>query len=92
MITVFNRAELLLTHDLDRLNRARGALEGAGIDYQCRVRDLARRNRGRDGALGSTRTPGWSTSCTSGGTSWTGPGRFCGSNETIKGATYGNPV
>ena len=52
MITVFNRAELLLTHDLDRLNRARGALEGAGIDYQCRVRDLARRNRGRDGALG----------------------------------------
>ena len=52
MITVFNRDELLLTHDLDRLNRARGALEGAGIDYQCRVRDLARRNRGRDGALG----------------------------------------
>ena len=52
MITVFNRAELLLTHDLDRLNRARGALEGAEIDYQCRVRDLARRNRGRDGALG----------------------------------------
>ena len=55
MITVFNRAELLLTHDLDRLNRARGALEGAGIDYQCRVRDLARRNRGRDGALGLNR-------------------------------------
>ena len=52
MITVFNRAELLLTHDLDRLNRARGALERAGIDYQCRVRDLASRNRGRDGALG----------------------------------------
>ena len=52
MITLFNRAELLLTHDLDRLNRVRGALEGAGIDYQCRVRDLARRNRGRDGALG----------------------------------------
>ena len=55
MITLFNRAELLLTWDPDRFHRARRALEGAGIEHRCRVRDLASRNRGRDGALGLNR-------------------------------------
>ena len=40
MITPFNRAELFLTYDLNRLNQVRYALEGAGIDYTCRAKDL----------------------------------------------------
>lgn len=52
MITPFNRAELLITCDLNRFNQARDALEGAGIEHRCRVRDLASRDRGRDGGLG----------------------------------------
>lgn len=52
MITVFNRAELLITCDLDRFNQARDALAGAGIDFRCRIKDLASRNRSRDGGLG----------------------------------------
>ena len=51
MITPFNRAELLITCDLNRFNQARDALEGAGIDFRCRIKDLASRNRGRDGAF-----------------------------------------
>ena len=41
MITPFNRAELLITYDLNRLNQARYALEAAGLDYQYRTKDLA---------------------------------------------------
>ena len=52
MITLFNRAELLLTCDPDRFHQVRHALEGAGIAYHTRIKDLASRNRGRDGALG----------------------------------------
>ena len=33
MITLFNRAELLITYDLNRFNRVRDALEAAGIDF-----------------------------------------------------------
>ena len=40
MITPFNRAELLITYDLNRLNQARYALEAAGLDYQYRTKDL----------------------------------------------------
>ena len=40
MITPFNRAELFLTYDLNRLNQVRYALEGAGIDYTYRAKDL----------------------------------------------------
>ena len=40
MITPFNRAELLITYDLNRLNQVRYALEGAGIDYTYRAKDL----------------------------------------------------
>ena len=49
MITLFNRAELLITYDLNRFNRVRDALAGAGIDYTYRTKDLASHNRGRDG-------------------------------------------
>lgn len=41
MITLFNRAELLITYDPTQLNRARDALSQAGIDYQYRTKDLA---------------------------------------------------
>ena len=41
MINIFNRAELLITYDLNQLNRARDALSQAGIDYQYRTKDLA---------------------------------------------------
>lgn len=51
MITPFNRAELLITCDLNRFNQARDALEGAGIDFHCRIKDLASRNWARDGAF-----------------------------------------
>ena len=39
MIHLFNRAELLLTYDLSRLNQVRDAL--AGIDYQYRTKDMS---------------------------------------------------
>ena len=40
MITPFNRAELLITYDLNRLNQARYALGAEGLDYQYRTKDL----------------------------------------------------
>ena len=40
MITPFNRAELLITYDFNRLSRVRDALAGAGIDYAYRFKDL----------------------------------------------------
>ena len=62
MITPFNRAELFLTYDLNRLNQVRYALEGAGIDYTCRAKDLTSptaldglfggSSRGRTGTFG----------------------------------------
>ena len=42
MIHLFNRAELLLTYDLNRLNQVRDALAAAGIDYQYRTKDMSR--------------------------------------------------
>ena len=41
MIHLFNRAELLLTYDLSRLNQVRAALAAAGIDYQYRTKDMS---------------------------------------------------
>ena len=61
MITLFNRAERLITYDLDRLNRARDALSAAGIDYQYRTKDLASPSpfdagsRSRTGSFGMNR-------------------------------------
>ena len=62
MITLFNRAELLITYDLDRFNQVRYALEGAGIDYVCHTKDLTSptlldglaggSSRGRTGTFG----------------------------------------
>ena len=62
MITPFNRAELLITYDLNRLNQVRYALEGAGIDYTYRAKDLTSptaldglfggSSRGRTGTFG----------------------------------------
>lgn len=62
MLTIFNRAELLITYDLNRFNRVRGALDGAGIDYVYRTKDLTSptlleglaggSSRGRTGTLG----------------------------------------
>lgn len=51
MITPFNRAELLITCDLNRFNQVRYALEAAGLDYQYKTKDLASRNWARDGAF-----------------------------------------
>ena len=56
MITPFNRAELFITYDLNRLNQVRYALEAAGLDYQYRTKDLASptifSSRGRTGTFG----------------------------------------
>ena len=62
MLTIFNRAELLITYDLNRFNRVRDALDGAGIDYVYRTKDLTSptlleglaggSSRGRSGTLG----------------------------------------
>ena len=62
MITPFNRAELFLTYDLNRLNQVRYALEGAGVDYTYRAKDLTSptvldglfggSSRGRTGTFG----------------------------------------
>ena len=46
MLTLFNRAELLVTCDMIRLARVREALAAADIDYICRAKDLS----GRGGA------------------------------------------
>lgn len=62
MLTIFNRAELLITYDLNRFNRVRDALDGVGIDYVYRTKDLTSptlleglaggSSRGRTGTLG----------------------------------------
>ena len=39
MLTIFNRAELLITYDLARFCQVRDALEAAGIDYTYKTRD-----------------------------------------------------
>ena len=62
MITPFNRAELFVTYDLDRMNQVRYALEGAGLAYQYKTKDLASpsmleglfggSSRGRTGTFG----------------------------------------
>ena len=43
MLTLFNRAELLVTCDMIRLARVREALAAADIDYICRAKDLSGR-------------------------------------------------
>ena len=62
MLTILNRAELLITYDLNHFNRVRDALDGAGIDYVYRTKDLTSptlleglaggSSRGRTGTLG----------------------------------------
>ena len=62
MISPLKRAQVLITYDLDRLNRARDALAAAGIDYQYKFKDLASpslleglaggSSRGRTGTFG----------------------------------------
>ena len=62
MITLFNRAELLITYDLDRFHQVRDALTSAGIDFSYRAKDLTSptlldglvggRLRGRTGTWG----------------------------------------
>lgn len=53
MIHLFNRAELLLTVDLDRLNRVMDALSAAGIPCRYRVKDLVcQAGRGHTSAFG----------------------------------------
>lgn len=49
MITIFNRRELLVTHDMGEFARVRDTLASNGIDYECRTVGLS----GSDGsALG----------------------------------------
>ena len=62
MITPLNRAELLVTYDLNQLNRVRDALSAAGIRYRYKYKDLASptvldglfggSSRGRTGTFG----------------------------------------
>ena len=57
-MNLFNRKELLVTYDLNRLNQLRDALSCAGIDYQIRTKDLTSPtpfsggSRGRTGSFG----------------------------------------
>ena len=39
MLTIFNRAELLITYDLARFCQVRDALQAAGIDFTYKVRN-----------------------------------------------------
>ena len=39
MITIFNRAELLITYDLNRFSQYRDVLNAEGIDYTYRTKD-----------------------------------------------------
>lgn len=41
MITIFNRSELLVTHDMGEFARVRDTLASNGIDYECRTVDLS---------------------------------------------------
>lgn len=52
MLTVFDRRALLITCDLKRCSALRDALDGAGIQHRCRVKDLTRRTAGRRGTIG----------------------------------------
>ena len=40
MITIFNRSELLVTHDMAEFARVRDILASNGVDYECRTVDL----------------------------------------------------
>ena len=78
MLTIFNRAELLITYDLARFCQVRDALEAAGIDFTYKVRNrtsptmtAAEAGSGLETQISGT-TPIWSTACSSIGTSWTG--------------------
>jgi len=55
-MNMFNRRELLITYDLNQLNRLRDALSQASIDYQLRTKDLTSPTlaggRGRTGTFG----------------------------------------
>lgn len=55
-MNIFNRKELLIAYDLNRLNQLRDALFQAGIDYQYRTKDLTSPTiaggRGRTGTFG----------------------------------------
>jgi len=39
MITIFNRAELLVTYDMNRFSQYRDLLNAEGIEYTYRVKD-----------------------------------------------------
>lgn len=58
MLTIWNRAELLLTQSQERFCRVEIALQEAGIDYSVKFRDLNGHayDRARLGSLG--RRPG----------------------------------
>lgn len=58
MLTIFNRAELLLTQSQERFYRAEAALKEAGVDYSIKFRDPNGHpyDRARFGSLG--RRPG----------------------------------
>lgn len=56
MIHLLNRAELLVTYDLNRFNQVRNILATAGIDYIYRTKDLSSptifSSRGHTGTFG----------------------------------------
>lgn len=86
MITIFNRAELFLTYDLSRFNQVRDTLEGAGLDYIYRSKDLTSptmweglcggSSRGRTGTFGMNDGAWVEISSMSAGRIWTGPERY----------------
>lgn len=46
MIAIWNRKEVMLTNDMERLAKARYALQGAGIVYALKIKNLAAVNHG----------------------------------------------
>lgn len=46
MIAIWNRKEVMLTNDMERLAKARYALQWAGIVYALKIKNLAAVNHG----------------------------------------------
>ena len=54
MIHIFNRAELLMTSNLEVLSRVRDALDAKGIDYKVKSKTSLASSTVRNGRAGTT--------------------------------------
>ena len=61
MITILNRAELIITHDMKRQADVRNILSANNIEYIVRVKNIQASNWGRQGMRTRTGTFGTNT-------------------------------